>query len=160
MKQEFTSKDTSINKDRLPSIYHLDLHDMTILDYGCGKYTEKMLEYAKEHNCKWFGYDKYNQDENVNKTALNVIADVVVCANVLNVIKEDEIIFEVVRDCLNHTKTVAYFSVYEKDGSNQGQETKTDCYQRNQKKKEYIELLNNNGFNAELIKGGYIKVAR
>ena len=44
MEQEFTSKNTSINKDRLPSIYHLDLHDMTILDYGCGKHTEKMLE--------------------------------------------------------------------------------------------------------------------
>jgi hypothetical protein len=64
----------------------------------------------------------------------------IVCNNLLNVIKEDQILAEIVQ----HIATFdvqAIFSVYEGNKSGIGSATKKDCYQRNETKKSYIPLL-------------------
>lgn len=161
MKQEFTSKNTSINSAKLPSIYHNryftryvqsiidNKGTCCIVDYGCGKYTDHiaMDVYTKYHclaEIKF--YDKYNQPASVNKnTSLYMtVADVTVVSNVLNVIKEEEVIRDILKDLsINTTRShgFVYFSIYEGNKSGIGKKTKEDCWQRNEPAENYIPLL-------------------
>ena len=148
MNQTFTSKNTSINSKRLPRVYnHFPFNNCKIVDYGCGRYTDHIQNWAKEHEVQWFGYDKYNQTESNNKTALSQLdnTDYVVCSNVLNIIKEDEVIKKIVDDCIRPGST-AIFTVYEGDRSGIGRATGQDQYQRNCKRKWYEDLMKEMGY--------------
>ena len=58
-RQEFTSKNTSVNKAKLPAIYNkLNWEvinatnkayavDNTVIDYGCGKHTNHIINFLK-----------------------------------------------------------------------------------------------------------------
>lgn len=161
MEQEFTSKNTSINSTKLPSIYHnrhftrcvQSIIDTTgtccIIDYGCGKYTNHiaMDVYKKYHGLAAIKfYDKYNQSASVNKDTLlyMTVADVTVVSNVLNVIKEEEVIRDILRDLFRNitcSHGFVYFSIYEGNKSGIGKQTKEDCWQRNEPAENYIPLL-------------------
>ena len=152
MKQEYTSKDTSINSSKLPAIYkvlakHDYIADCSILDYGCGRYTDHISAFAKENGATaWNGADKYNQSPAHNARVLARTYDVAVLSNVINVIKEDYIISEIVQDCLDHAP-VCFITVYEGDKSGVGKATQGGkSWQRNQKKADYIAMLENMGF--------------
>ena len=143
MKQEYTSKDTSINSSKLPAIYkvlakHDFIADCSILDYGCGRYTDHISAFVKA--------DKYNQSPAHNAEVLARTYDVAVLSNVINVIKEDYIISEIVQDCLDHAP-VCFITVYEGDKSGIGKATQCGkSWQRNQKRDEYIAMLERMGF--------------
>lgn len=152
MKQEYESKDTSINSVKLPAIYGILqkkglLPGQAVLDYGCGKFLDHISAFAEENGVsRWYGVDKYNQSESHNAEGLSKTYDMSICSNVLNVIKEENIIQEVISDCLDHS-SICYVSVYEGDKTGKGCSTQNrQSWQRNEKKAAYLTLLQTMGF--------------
>ncbi len=154
--QEFTSKNTSINTTKLPAIYSkLNLEKLkgkTIFDYGAGKpQTVNIIrEFLEPYDIDYIPYDIYNLSDADNCYAFErrYEADIYVCSNVLNVIKEDDIIQDIINEfCVFvlHYKSTAYnkpflFKIYEGDKTKKGRKTKKDCWQRNQHTKDYIDM--------------------
>ncbi len=148
LRQEYTSKDTSINT--VSAIYKQIGFGMvsTILDYGGGKYDTNAQYMQEKRKCTVLVYDPYNRtpehNRNVLKYFTNNPAYFVVCSNVLNVIKEDEVIIEALRHIysLMNKNGFLYIKVYERDKSGIGCAT-TKGWQRNQKLNEYIPFIEN-----------------
>lgn len=158
--QQYTSKNTSINKVKLPAIYNkIDFRSITcngevpllIVDYGCGRYyKETQHALAQKMGADiyfnylpvdpyWFPLYLLSLEKEVIKWKSDYPngAVVCICSNVLNVIKEDEIV-QSIKDRLFHLAACTFFTVYEGDKSGVGKRTKNDCWQRNQKLKDYI----------------------
>lgn len=158
LKQEFTSKKTSINTTKLPAIYSkLNLEKLRgkkIFDYGAGKpetcqiIRNELWKYRIEH----ISYDKYNLPKEVNRhnLASALTADVFVCSNVLNVIKEDDIIQDIIETIayksLKNVNRIEhkpfFFTMYDGDKSGVGKQSQDDCWQRNQKLQSYLKDFN------------------
>ena len=138
MEQKYSSKNTSLNQ--IPKVAKMIEYyeGCVVLDYGCGGYN-KTKEYIEELGGIYYGYDPYWKSETENIVALSCEPDVVICANVLNVIMEDEIIEEIVATLARYNSTVMV-QVYEGDKSGEGKPT-TKGYQRNAKASEYQKLL-------------------
>lgn len=152
MAQYFSSANTSINSSKLPAVYNkvnfsavATCFGLGVFDYGCGKYTSHIEDFLDEQfGGDFYGYDKFNQDEHINRAAKQAIADhwcdCVVCSNVLNVIMEECIIGDIVNEIV--ASGLLYFvTVYEGDRSGTGRATKEDCYQRNEKIAEYLKYF-------------------
>lgn len=151
MSQRFSSKGTSINKSKLPAIFrkYSAKHSMTgktVLDYGCGKYTELPWEHCLRNGAAWYApYDPYNQPDKQNRAALRLVEngnrfDIAFCSNVLNVIDDDN----TVRGIISHLVTLArdvYITVYEGDKTGEGRQTGPDQYQRNEPLRSYLEMI-------------------
>lgn len=145
--QEFTSKKTSINKDKLPAIYGLVNFPKgsIVLDYGGGKF-DNGLEYLETKGCTGYVYDPFNRDAAHNRKVLAEIrknggADITLCSNVLNVIKEPEVRLSVLKNIKRLTKPSGkvYILVYEGDRSGVGRQSQKDAYQLNKKTEFYLE---------------------
>lgn len=145
--QKITSKDTSINT--LNKVYK-DIRGMypsgtVILDYGCGRYDTNK-NYAERSGYTWFGIDPYNKEETHNRRVWKAMQKtppkVIICSNVLNVIAEDEVVLDVVRQIaeIASDDTDVYFTIYEKNGSGIGEVTHKG-YQRNMKTKAYLPYV-------------------
>lgn len=151
--QNHTSKNTSVNKEKFPRIYtHINwehLKDMRVLDYGCGRYTEHIRKLMWRYDIEWYGYDPYWQIDSLNEEALHCEPDIIICSNLLNVIKEDLIVTEI-HDIIKYRfrPQIGYFiSVYQGDKTGVGRITKKDCWQRNEPTKNYMysdEVIKNN----------------
>ena len=159
MKQSVTSANTSINSKRLPAIYgkiHLNEGDR-VLDYGCGRYTEHLFSYCLENHAEMFPFDPFNIPEQVNKETREKLenrpATVGIMSNVLNVIDSDEAIRAAIIDALSLISGKLYITVYEGDKTGHGKYTSNDSFQRNMKRKEYVPMLENMGFNVETKRG-------
>lgn len=142
MKQKYSSANTSINKlGRLYRIVgeQLTTKDVpTVLDFGAGKYR-KGTEYLKE---KGFTVDSYEPSLGDSKPTGKYRA--ILLSNVLNVIAEDEIILDILKQCkdmLVDENSAVLITVYEGDKTGKGKPSKEDCYRRNMKTKDYTELL-------------------
>lgn len=181
--QTVSSMNTSINTTKVPAIWnkinweyvkiHKNDHVLRIVDYGCGKAkTANMAKLVVGNQCidsasplkinqeyAYFGYDPYWGDVNQNGVALRCLteyneADLCICANVLNVIDDDEEILKIINDvtCANYWA----FSIYEGNKSGKGEYTKNKtCYQRNLRTKEYSKWFNELGL-AYYIRGNII----
>lgn len=164
--QEFTSANTSIRK--ISAVYtNYDFEDgSVILDYGCGKYFNDVETYLinKNNTLITLGYDPYNQDKDANESYLalaNTIGiDYIVCSNVLNVIKETEVVKTVISNIAELAKdnTKIIFSIYEGDKTGVGKITRCG-YQRNQKTKEYLKLIQE-FLKVNKIKGKFIEAEK
>lgn len=165
--QTITSKETSINT--LNKSYK-DIVDKypratTILDFGCGKYNKNM-EFAEEHGFIWFGVDPYNRSEEWNNDNIKAMynwcdaPDIIMCNNVLNVIKENKIIFNILNQIYEYAgdKTDVYITIYEGDKSSIGNVT-SKGYQRNQKVGEYKSMISE-FFDIFEVKGNIIKARK
>lgn len=138
MEQKYSSKNTSLNQAS-KAIKQLDIWEgCTVLDYGCGGYT-KSKNHIEERGGIYFGYDPYWKSETENVVALTCNPDIVVCANVLNVIMEDEIVEQVVAELSRYNK-ITYIQIYEGDKSGVSAPTSRG-YQRNKLSEEYRPLL-------------------
>lgn len=143
MGQRYSSKDTSINRTKLPRIYTADIPPgATVLDYGCGKYVDHLQKKAKERGWIWQGYDPFNYKTDL----INADIRYVICSNVLNVIAEDEVVNAVIRICMMLCTDAAIFTVYERNGDGIGCQTGEDQWQRNEKIGSYIERIRSLGF--------------
>ena len=142
--QSFTSAHTSINSVRIPYIYsHINwdkLRGKEVLDYGCGRYTQHIEALMSLYDIRWYGYDPYWRNATLNGEAIHCDPDIVICSNVLNVIKEDLIVSKI-HDTIKYAymPSMGYFiKVYEGNGTGKGKKTKNDCWQRNQLTRDYM----------------------
>lgn len=150
-KQEFTSMNTSVNSRNLPTAFRKfrpEKHDI-VLDYGCGKFWRDTEKYVLDRcECAlYLPFDKYNCTSFYNEPSIEFAdeygVDRVYCCNVLNVIKEDEIVQDIIDECLSFLRCggVAVFQIYSGNNSGVGSPTKTDCYQRNCKAFAYGDFF-------------------
>lgn len=152
--QKYTSKATSINRDKLPAVYgKVSFRGSFVLDYGCGKYTAHISKHLAGR-AVYLPYDPYNQPAEVNnmtrlflKTAKETGLGVdVVCSNVLNVIDDTatvQKIAEEIEDIVTATAGTGYVTVYEGNRSGKGKQTGPDQYQRNEPLREYLKYFRN-----------------
>lgn len=152
MMQEFTSAMTSINSKKIPAVYHKinwkKLHKyhniIRILDFGSGRYTDHIKQFVNQNWGIYYPYDPYWMSELQNEVSLNCKPDIIICANVLNVIKEEEVIKDIIFGLLEFGCPIV-FSIYEGDKSGIGKETKKGCWQRNEVFKPYFtSCINSN----------------
>lgn len=146
--QEFTSERTSINSTKLPAIYSLVNFPKgsVVIDFGGGKF-DIGTEYLEEQGCEGYIYDPYNRSSQHNRSVLKALrshggADIALCSNVLNVIKEPEARIQVLKNIAKITKPSGkvYITVYE--GSGKGNEGATKSgYQLNRKTADYLEEI-------------------
>lgn len=153
MKQEFTSKRTSINSKKVPALFtaaeklNAFAGKRTVFDYGCGAY-DTAKEFVEGKGCLYMGYDKYNRPDSANLASLMVALvnniDIVTCSNVLNVVAEPEIMENIISDCADIVSEngVVYFTVYEGNKSGIPSYSKErDSFQANKKTTDYIPIL-------------------
>ena len=152
MAQKATSAKTSINSKKLPKLFSLGIIEeaSTILDYGCGKYTEHIAEFCEsELGSTYYGFDPFNQTPEQNDASLwKVLGEqnvTVTCSNVLNVIDDDETLVNIL-ERMRKLGDRLVVTVYEGDKSGKGRYTQYDCYQRNMKLKQYIPYLQQAGW--------------
>lgn len=153
VEQEFTSRDTAVNgpQGKLPAIFKLiSIPDGSlVLDYGGGKPEAEAIAqaYLAQFNATEALYDPFNQTPAHNRAVVKLCrsnggADIAVCSNVLNVIKERDVRINVlnnIRKLVSSSGTV-YITVYEGSGSGQGSATqKNTSYQNNRKTASYLE---------------------
>lgn len=156
--QEFTGKKTSINTTKLPAIYSkLNLEKLrgkTIFDFGAGKpeTCQIIRNELWKYRIDYIPYDKYNLPEELNRQNLAsaLTADIFICSNVLNVIKEDDIIQSIIetiaykslRSNTQFNHKPFFFTIYDGDKSGIGKQSQDDCWQRNQKLQSYLDDFN------------------
>lgn len=147
VEQEFTSKDTSINSTKLPAIYKLvDFPKGTlVLDYGGGRF-DNAVEWLAEKEVEGVVYDPYNRSAEHNRDVVRRVrenggADITLCSNVLNVIKEPEARLGVLKNIRKLTKPSGkvYITVYEGKGTGEGKQSQKDSYQLNRKTSDYLD---------------------
>lgn len=140
--QTYTSAATSINSVKLPAVYRkvAIIPGERVLDYGCGKYVDHLREYVEDRYGHWTGYDPFNYPTVISERDH---FDVVICSNVLNVVDSDFVVDEILSQIVYRLKDTGrcYISIYEGDKSGEGRPTKADCYQRNQKTRDYLPVI-------------------
>lgn len=149
MIQKITSANTSINCTKLPAIYNKInfskfRNGFNILDYGCGKFNNSK-NYITSIGGNWWGYDPFNRTEEENMLCYGNYYDCIICSNVLNVISDTLIIYDIIKQIFNKTtlrKQAIFVTVYEGDKSGMGKITKKDCYQRNESLTNYVKYFN------------------
>ena len=145
MDQKYKSSRTSVNSGKLPAIVHIwddcMVNGLSILDYGCGKFNNT-CEYLESKGFQYFGYDPFNRTPEENwKATAHVNYDYAILSNVLNVVAEQNLRF----DILWHIKMLLapeaelYIKVYEGNGSGEMKvnEKRNSC-QLNLKLKQYL----------------------
>lgn len=163
-RQKITSAATSINT--LNGVYKKIIGKYplgtSILDVGCGKYDTNK-EFADKNGFAWFGIDPYNRTPEYNDASLKALynwcnaPDIIMLNNVCNVIKEDDILMDVLGQIYDYAddNTDIYITIYEGDKSGRGKET-TKGYQRNWKLIKYSDYILEY-FDVEDIKGNILK---
>lgn len=146
--QKYSSRDTSVPQvSRAITEYDKRFgfrKRSTVLDYGGGRY-DLAIDYAKNHGFNLYVYDPFWRTDAYNKKSLMMFTkspDYIVCANVLNVIKEDAIVEDVVRKIrkLAKKETTVIFVIYERNKDGIGTAT-AKGWQRNQSMDDYLPLL-------------------
>lgn len=146
--QEFTSENTSINKNKLPAVYRLiTIPEGSVgIDFGGGKWNTA-IEHIRDLGATLCVYDPYNRSKAYNKETLKTLranggADWAVTSNVLHVIKEPSARKAVLENISKITKSGApiYITVYEGRGDAKEGVTKSG-YQLNRKTADYIEEI-------------------
>ncbi len=146
MVQEHTSKATSINT--VAAVYKKIkfMSRDVVLDYGGGAYDSNAEFIKQRDGATVLVYDPFNRTEQHNQRVIQYFtqnpAYFVVCTNVLNVIKEDNVLMQALINMhsLMAPNGVLYISVYERDKSGVGCKT-TKGWQRNQKLVDYVPYV-------------------
>ncbi len=152
LKQEFSSRDTSINSNRVPAVYGMvdkmsRWREGTVnIDIGGGKYDTLTQALANKGVTSYI-YEPYGRTSNENAYILAQLqskelqGDTATCSNVLNVIKEADVRDNVVHQVAKSIKPdgVAYFTIYEGNGKGRGAVSKNDCWQNNRKTETYVD---------------------
>lgn len=147
--QEFTSKETSINSGKLPAIYKLVNFPKgsLVIDYGGGKF-DNATEYLDTLGVTGLVYDPYNRTTEHNRSVIKQIrenggADIALCSNVLNVIKEEEARLNVLKNIRKLLKSsgTAYITVYEGKGTGEAKQSQDDAYQLHRKTADYLDEI-------------------
>ena len=143
--QEYSSKNTSINKNKLPVIFSkVDFTDSKLnLDYGGGKYDIATEYLESKYNTLNLIYDPFNRTEEHNKYVRSFSGEFDTCtlSNVLNVIKESEVRKFILDDIHSMLKDngILYITIYPGNKSGQGKVSKKGCWQENRTIDKYLD---------------------
>ena len=176
--QEITSKSTAHGngranggRGRVPALFTKIKfpRGSVVFDYGCGEYStsERIMEYLGE-DITYLGFDKFNRTSEENREAVATLrrlggADIVTCANVLNVIKERDIrVNQVIKNIYNVLKPggVAYFDVYADKKKEGPKQTGKDKWQEFRGIETYIEEVEEIFGNGKVTRKGTILIAK
>ena len=144
-----TSKNTSINKHKVPSVF-TKLSKMlyrfpeitTTFDVGGGKW-DTATEYMKSYGIKNLVYDPHNRTAQHNETVLDILLQTPkkevlgIVSNVLNVI-QNPTYRKMILKLSEKLSCITLITVYEGNKSGIGKITKADCWQENRKIIDYI----------------------
>lgn len=159
--QTITSAGTSLNQ--IPALHKSSVLDMYveaakaerakggdfafIVDYGAGRYNAGEIFLTSRHDIPVFSYDPYNRPREENEYTAKIMdagyCPIIICANVLNVVNDDDALREIlsnIRHAIRNVHGVALFTIYEGNKSGVGAVTKAG-YQRNARTSEYIPIL-------------------
>lgn len=143
IRQKFGSGATSL-RQVAAGFKKIDFAPGTVnLDLGGGKFDEG-TKYLAEKGVTNLVYDPVNRSSEENWKIYDAVrnggVDTVTCNNVLNVIGEAEARDNVILQAAKALKPggVAYFTVYEGDGSGKGRQSKSDSWQEHRKTKTYV----------------------
>lgn len=154
-KQLTTSAKTSINSNKTPAGFNIGIKNQLFkpntinLDIGGGSY-DNATKLLKDYKVTNLVYDPYNRTEihnlNVIKQVKDGGADSVTIHNVLNVIKEDSIKENILKQAKNALKEkgILMISVYEgtrEQQQNGPKQTGKDQWQEFKRLEEYIPLI-------------------
>lgn len=148
MQQTITSAKTSINSKKFPAIYNkLDWlalrqnakhSNPVVLDIGAGRYIEHIKEFVESKGFTYAPYDPYNLPKSTNVLSLRLEPDVIICSNVLNVIKEDDVIHNL-HVMIRIRRCPFFITVYQGNKTSVGASTMNgQSYQRNAPLSSYI----------------------
>jgi hypothetical protein len=145
----------SINSSKVPAVFNaVDWVKGTInADIGGGKFNTA-TSFLSKKGVKNVIFDPHTRDPEANRKAAaqlrNGKADTATVSNVLNVIKSGGDRAEVIRTAANAVggDGVAYFSVYEGDGSGKGTET-SKGWQENRGLDSYVSEIKKHFSNVE-----------
>lgn len=154
LKQEFSSRDTSINKTKVPAVYKMVKETegwskgTVNIDIGGGKY-DTLTNALQADGVESFIYEPYGRTSNENAYILaqlqskTLLGDTATCSNVLNVIKESAVRANVIHQVAKSIKPdgTAYFTIYEAKGNGIGAVSKNDCWQNNRKAETYVDEI-------------------
>jgi hypothetical protein len=131
----------------------------TVLDLGCGNPITQQLIRDSFPNTNFILIDKFwmgtNMVDRAYKAACKYRPNLVIISNVLNVIDQDEDMYELISSAVL-MKCPIYITIYEGNKSGVGCETSRG-YQRNQPTKWYSKLFSSLYFDVE-VKNNVIKV--
>ena len=146
--QEYTSKDTCYMRNVVPRLFKIVefLPNTTCVDYGGGKY-DQTIKFLSEKQVTTRVYDPYNRSKEYNDETIQWVAaqdgvDYICCANVLNIIKEEEVRSNVIKNISLMLKSggTGYFMIYEGDKSGIGKPTGKG-WQENRKAESYLSEI-------------------
>lgn len=146
--QEYRSDRTSINSSKLPAIFKLvKFRPETVnLDYGGGRF-DNATNWLRELDVTNLIYDPFNRSTEHNSFVLSEIkknggADTATLSNVLNVVKEENIRLEILKNIKKLLKpgSPLYITVYEGSADNNARATKAG-FQLNRKTSNYIDEI-------------------
>lgn len=150
--QDYTSAATSINSKRVPKTFRtlgkkgIFTRNHVNLDIGGGKFDTANHFLEENYGAQNFVYDPFNRSEDHNENVIalcgNGQSDTVTIFNVLNVIKEDEVIIDVLKKAHDALKLGGhvFVSVWDGNKSGIGKETRKG-YQRNQLIDDYVDFV-------------------
>lgn len=116
-----------------------------VLDYGGGKYDKLTDAFAKRRIISLV-YDPFNRSEDHNKLVLQILkarrADIGICSNVLNVIRERKIRKDVLEDIARGVKDdgLVFITIHEGDKTSKGKKT-SKGWQANRPAKNYMREI-------------------
>ena len=126
----------------LSAIISKQLTTCRLLNFGCGKWPELTEQYlqSKIKNLIVDNYDPNSSSEAVIKTLpRDYQCEVVLCANVLNVLDDDQL-----RDCIVQLRRIPFalcvIQIYEGNKSGNGKKTR-DGFQRNARTPVYLQHI-------------------
>lgn len=140
--QEYTSENTSIKQ--IAHTFKAVQFESTdkILDYGGGKY-DIASDYMKNRVEVFEVFDPYNRTPEHNAEVIARDYNVITCNNVLNVIKENEIIKDIIKTIYEKLPTGgrAYFLIKTPDKKHNGAYISNKGYQRNENPTAYTAFI-------------------
>lgn len=153
--QTFSSASTSINSHRLPAVYtrltkdaeagRINLEGLSVLDMGCGQYTDHLQAWAEAHGVTWYGLDPNHGTAGVSEydPETSGPVDLVICSNVLNVIDQPVGRLCLIKACFEMLKPGGRLlvTVYEGDRSGIGRQTGPDQWQANARLTSYLPQI-------------------
>ena len=155
-----------MNSRKVPKVYQKIIPDTTprvVFDYGCGKFIDHIRDSLPDH-ITYIPYDPFNQPYDVNERGirfLNYVSSTknkvpmdIVCASVLNVIDDTEVVANIGRMLTRlHEESGCgvYISVYEGDKSGVGKRTGKDQYQRNEPLQAYQKFFPGSSIRNKMI---------
>lgn len=151
-KQELSSRATSMNKIHVPKVFSSVskiggwIKGAKNLDLGGGKFDNATELLLNKYGVINVIYDPHNRDRSFNENSLKIIKNGVNTAtisNVLNVIKEDKIKAQLIKQAYDALISggILYVTCYEGSKTGIAKNTGSDQWQENQPLDYYMPLL-------------------